>query len=185
MPMLQEVVGLLSEHLPLDEGSTVDDILSNIGDVVGKLAETHAAAHGVPSSRSELAMLANQALRHPAVVNALRAPRLWSEIPVAGQIETDRCPVVIEGIIDLLYQDIDRKLVIVDHKSDYVPNSAALSAKVELYSWQGAAYASAVREATGMEVKDVQLLFVRANEARSVQDLDRLVMELPRVVSQA
>ena len=37
---------------------------------------------------------------------------------------------------------------------------------------------------TGMEVKDVQLLFVRANEARSVPDLDRLVSQLPGVVSQ-
>ena len=129
-------------------------------------------------------MLANQALRHPAVVNAaFRAPRLWSEIPVAGQIETDRGPVVIEGIIDLLYQDRDGKLVIVDHKSDYVPNSAALSAKMDLYKWQGAAYASAVGEATGMEVKDVQLLFVRLGETRSVPDLDSLVTQLPEVVS--
>ena len=86
--VLQEVVELLSEHLPLDEGSMVDDILPNIGDVIEKLAEAHAAAHGVPSSRSELAALANQALRHPAVINAaFRAPRLWSEIPSCG---TDR-----------------------------------------------------------------------------------------------
>ena len=180
--VLQEVVELFSEHLPLDEGSTVDDVLPNIGDVTEKLAETHAAAHGVTSSQGELAMLAGQALRHPAVDAAFRAPRLWSEIPVAGQIETDRGPVVIEGIIDLLYQDRDGKLVIVDHKSDYVPSARDLSAKMDLYRWQGAAYASAVREATGMEVKDVQLLFVRANEARSVPDLKELVLELPRVV---
>ena len=115
---------------------------------------------------------------------AFRAPRLWSEIPVAGQIETDRGPVVVEGIIDLLYQDRDGKLVIVDYKSDYVPTSAALSAKIDLYRWQGAAYASAVGVATGMEVKDVRLLFVRANEARSVPDLDRLVSDLLDVVSQ-
>ena len=181
--VLQEVVELFSEYLPLDEGSAVADILPNIGDVIDGLAETHAAAHGVPSSRSELAVLADQALRHPAVLNALRAPRLWSEIPVAGQIETERGPVVIEGIIDLLYQDQDGKLVIVDHKSDYVPNSAALSAKMDLYRWQGAAYASAVGAATGMEVKDVQLLFVRVNEAHSVPDLNNLVLELPGVVS--
>ena len=182
--VLQEIVELLSEDLPLDESSTLDDILPNIGDVIDNLAETHAAAHSVTSSQSELAMLAGQALRHPAVDNAFRAPRLWSEIPVAGRVETDRGPVVIEGIIDLLYQDHDGKLVIVDHKSDYVPNSAALSAKMDLYRWQGAAYASAVGATTGMEVKDVQLLFVRANEARSVSDLDGLVSQLPEVVSQ-
>ena len=70
-----------------------------------------------------------------------------------------------------------------DHKSDYVPNSAELSAKMDLYRWQGAAYASAVGEATDMEVKDVQLLFVRADEARSVPDLDSLITQLPEVVS--
>ena len=183
--VLQEVVELLSERLPLDEGSRVDDVLPNIGDVIEKLAETNAATHGVPSSRGELAVLAGRALQHPAVDAAFRAPRLWSEIPVAGKIETERGPVVIEGIIDLLYQDRDGKLVIVDHKSDYVPNSAALSEKMDLYRWQGAAYASAVGEATGLEVKDVQLLFVRANEARSVRDLDSLVSRLSEVVSQA
>ena len=85
MLMLQEVVDLLSEHLPLDEGSLVDDILPSIGDVIEKLAETHAAAHGVPSSRGELAVLADQALRHPAMYAAFRAPRLWSEIPSCGE----------------------------------------------------------------------------------------------------
>ena len=182
--VLQEVVEMLSEQLPIDEGSTVDDLLRNVSDVVDSLAETYAAAHGVSSSRGELAVLAHKALRHSAVKAAFRAPRLWSEIPVAGQIETERGPVVIEGIIDLLYQDHDGKLVIVDHKSDYVPNSSSLSAKMDLYRWQGAAYASAVSTATGMEVKDVQLLFVRANEARSVPDLEELVSQLPGVVSQ-
>ncbi len=181
--ILQELADLLSEHLPLEEGSTMDDVLPNIDDVIANLAETYAAAHGVVSSRDELAALADQALRHPAVDAAFRAPRMWSEIPVAGQIETGRGPVVIEGIIDLLYQDHDGKLVILDHKSDYVPNAGALSAKMDLYRWQGAAYASAVGTATGMEVKDVQLLFVRVNEARSVRDLEELVSQLPEVVS--
>ena len=183
--VLQEVVEMLSEQLPLDEGSSVDDLLPNIGHVIDNLAGTYAAAHGVSSGRGELVALANRALRHPAVEAAFRAPRLWSEIPVAGKIETDRGHIVIEGIIDLLYQDHDGKLVIVDHKSDYVPNAGALSSKMDLYKWQGAAYASAVATATGMEVKDVKLLFVRANEARSVPDLDGLVSQLPGVVSQS
>ena len=177
--VLQEIVESLAEDLPVDEGSTVDDVRQDLTDIIENLAEIHAAAHGVASGRGELAALAGQALRHPAVTAALRAPRLWSEIPVAGQVETERGPVVIEGIIDLLYQDHDGKLVIVDHKSDYVPNSGALSAKMDLYRWQGAAYASAVETATGMKVKDVQLLFVRANEARSVPDLNRLTSQLP------
>ena len=182
--VLQEFVELLAGDLPLKENSTVDDLLPNMGDVIENLADTYAAAHGVTSSRSELAILAGQALRHSATAAALRAPRLWTEIPVAGQIETERGPLVIEGIIDLLYQDHDGKLVIVDHKSDYVPNAGALSAKIDLYRWQGAAYASAISTATGMEVKDVQLLFVRANQARSVPDLEGLVSQLPEVVSQ-
>ncbi|MCY4652524.1 MAG: PD-(D/E)XK nuclease family protein [Dehalococcoidia bacterium] len=183
--VLQEFVEMISEDLPLDEGSTVDDILPNTGDVIDNLAETNTVAHGVTSSRSELAVLAGRALRHPAVSEAFRAPRLWSEIPVAGKVETERGPIVIEGIIDLLYQDHDGKLVIVDHKSDYVPNASTLSAKMDIYRWQGAAYALAVGAATGMKVKDVQLLFVRANEVLSVPDLDRLLSELPEIVLQS
>ena len=113
----------------------------------------------------------------------LISPVNRQQIPVAAEIETQDGPVVIEGILDLLYQDRDGDLVIVDYKSDYIPNDLTLSAKMERYSWQGAAYGAAVGRASGKRVKDVQLLFVRRDEALSIDNLDGLIARLPDVVA--
>ena len=155
----------------------------NLRTTLVRSTEFHAAAHGVTHSRVEIAGLARQALRNPAIKAALESPRLWSEIPVAAEIETRDGSVVIEGILDLLYQDSDDDLVVVDYKSDYIPDDATLSAKMERYRWQGAAYAAAVGKASGRRVKDVQLLFVRRDEALSIGDLDMLTARLPHIVT--
>lgn len=150
---------------------------------VERLSEVHASAYEISSSVGELIKMSEMALRHPVVVSALWAPRLWSEIPVAAQLETKGGPVIVEGIIDLLYEDADGGLVIIDYKSDYVSGPEALAGKLELYRWQGAAYAAAVESATDMEVKDVKLQFVRSNEARSIPGLRQLILQLPKVMS--
>ena len=181
--VMQEVVEQLAERLPLTGDATIDDVLSLMPPEIKRLAEVHASAYGISSSWGELVMLTDQALRHPVVISAFMAPRLWSEIPVAAEVETDGGPVVVEGIIDLLYEDDDGELVIVDYKSDYVGSSRTLSDKVDLYRWQGAAYAAAVEIATGRSVKDVHLLFVRANRARTIPGLSQLVRRIPDVVS--
>ena len=182
--VLQEVLEQVSEELPLAGDSSVNELLSGLHSDIEALGEVHASGYGISSSRKELVDLAVRTLRNQAVISALGAPRLWSEIPVASQVETKRGNVVVEGIIDLLYEDVDGELVIVDYKSDYVPNATALSTKVDTYRWQGAAYAAAVEKATGKSVKDVQLLFVRADEARSIPDLRQLVARMPEVVAQ-
>ena len=58
--------------------------------------------------------------------------------------------MVIEGIIDLLYQDTDGQLVILDYKSDQVLNEADVRERLNHYRMQGAVYAAAVERATGM-----------------------------------
>ncbi len=181
--VLQETVGLMSPQLPLPGAAEPDTFLAQWDDTVEGLAEQHAAAEGVKPRRSEIARLAQRALRNPAVVAGLRAPRLWAEIPVAARIETPRGPVVIEGIIDLLYQDDDDRLVILDYKSDYVPTEAAVQDKLARYQWQGAAYAAAVTQATGRTVKDVQFLFVQIDQARRITNLPELMGQLPEVIA--
>ena len=181
--VLQEIVDLVKTRMPLQDDVSLENLLNELENDVVRSTEFHAAAHGVSHSRGEIARLAHQALRNPALKAAMEAPRLWSEIPVAAEIETQDGPVVIEGILDLLYQDRDGDLVIVDYKSDYIPNDLTLSAKMERYSWQGAAYAAAVGRASGKRVKDVQLLFVRRDEALSIDNLDGLIARLPDVVA--
>ena len=127
--------------------------------------------------------MAKRAVRHESVVAALRASRLWPEIPAAAQLDTPGGPVVVEGIIDLLYLDYDDQLVIVDYKPDDVADDAAVHAKMEQYQWQGASYAAAVERAAGKKVKDVQFLFVRREQARSIPNLPELLNRLPQLIS--
>ena len=162
----------MSLKLPLPGDVLVDDLLAGLDPAIEHMAQQHAKDHGVSASSDDVARLANRALRSPAVVAGMRAPRLWPEIPVAASIDTPRGPVVIEGIIDLLYQDDDGELVILDYKSDRVDDNAAADAKLEHYRMQGVAYAAAVECATGNTVKAVQFLFVQLQDG--LREIDNL-----------
>ena len=174
--VLQDVMGQMTGHLPLAAGIPAEEFLAQWDDTIGQLAEFHTDAEGISSERAEIARLAGRTLRSPAVVLSLRARRLWSEIPVAAQVETPIGPVVIEGIIDLLYEDVDGQLVILDYKSDQVIGEADVAERVDHYRMQGAAYAAAVEKATGKTVKAMQFLFVRPdNGLREIVNLRDLI----------
>ena len=158
--------------MPLSDNVLVDDLMTDLDPGIEQLAKLHAKDQGISASIGDVARLANRALRSPAVLAGMRAPRLWPEIPVAASIDTPRGPVVIEGIIDLLYQDKDGQLVILDYKSDRVDDDDAADAKLEDYRMQGVAYVAAVERATGNTVKAVQFLFVQLHDGlREIDDL--------------
>ena len=162
--VLQGALEQVSLKLPLPDDVMANDLLADLDPTIEQMAQQHTIDQGVSASSNNVARLANRALRSPAVVAGMRAPRLWPEIPVAASIDTPRGPVVIEGIIDLLYQDDDGQLVILDYKSDRVEDNAAADAKLEHYRMQGVAYAAAVESATGNTVKAVQFLFVQLQD---------------------
>ena len=170
--VLQGALEQMSFRLPLPEDVQVDDLLAGLAPAIEQLAQQYAKDQGVSASSDDVARLANRALRNPTVVAGMRAPRLWPEIPVAASIDTPRGPVVIEGIIDLLYQDDDGQLVILDYKSDRVEDSAAADTKLEHYRMQGVAYAAAVERASGNTVKAVQFLFVQLQDG--LREIDNL-----------
>ena len=170
--VLQGALEQMSLKLPLPNDVLVDDLIADLDPGIEQLAQQHAKDQGVSASTAEVARLANRALRSPAVAAGMRAPRLWPEIPVAASIDTPRGPVVIEGIIDLLYQDEDGQLVILDYKSDRVEDSVGADAKLEDYRTQGVAYAAAVERATGNTVKAVQFLFVQLQDG--LREVDNL-----------
>ena len=134
------------------------------------------ASEGI-ADRAEVDREARRALHHPAVVAGLRAPRLWPEIPVAARLGDAPDAVVLEGIIDLLYEDDAGELVILDYKTDRVDDAAAIPAKMANYQWQGAAYAAAIERATGQTVKAVQFLFIRADAVQTVDDWRELAQQ--------
>lgn len=80
--------------------------------------------------------------------------------------------VVVEGYVDLLVNTPDG-LVIVDYKTDTATTPAAIDAKVATYELQGAAYAVALEEATGIDVIDCRFVFCNTAGAveRRVPDL--------------
>lgn len=81
--------------------------------------------------------------------------RHWRETYV-GAPGTDG--VLVEGIIDLLYEEDDASLVVVDYKTDVV-TSGTLSSKVEYYTPQLMAYRAMLETATGRQVS-TRLLFI-------------------------
>ena len=185
--VLQVSVGRFSDKLPLTNDAAVDDVLAEMDPGIEQLSQNYAGEYGLSAAGAgDIARLANQALRSPAVVAGLRAPQLWSEIPVAATIDTPRGPVVMEGIIDLLYRDHDGQLVILDYKSDRVDSDADVEVKLDHYRMQGAAYAAAVERATGDSVKAVQFLFVRRSDGlREIDNLRELIEGLPQVLANA
>ena len=181
--VLQNILDAMLPELPLPPGQSVDALLTEWQDRIERQAATQADSNGIaPHRRGELVRLTRTALRSPDVAAALRAPRLWPEIPVSAPIDTPQGPVVIEGIIDLLYQDDAGQLVILDYKSDDI-TEADLETRLPHYRQQGAAYAAAVASATGKTVRAVRFLFVRLDTVRSVPNLPDHIARLPAQIA--
>ncbi|MBU81880.1 MAG: hypothetical protein CL724_10435 [Chloroflexi bacterium] len=128
---------------------------------INSLAAKHARAHNVASYEMEIIDLANATLQAPVMRRAAEAHtngRAWRESYVSARVGVTG--VVLEGYIDLLFEDEDGSLVIIDYKTDRSDDA------VEAYEMQLGAYIAAVREATGVEVGEAVLVFSRrASEA--------------------
>ena len=141
-------------------GRAVHGVLQTIdlstGEGLGPMAAAQAAAEGVIGSEPTIEALVRSALEADVVIAAASAARHWRETYVA----TPMGEVLIEGYIDLLYETPSGSLVIVDHKTDAVPDEVTLAAKADRYRLQAATYALAVQESTGRSVERAILLFL-------------------------
>jgi ATP-dependent helicase/nuclease subunit A len=143
------------------EGTAAGPRASSSALLVGSLA--HAILERARPSRAGLETLARQlglalgtseeetaaalakaasALAHPLLLEAAAAPLCHRELPVLLRLDrpAPEPPILVEGIIDLLYED-SGGLVVVDYKTDPEPDPA----RVEIYRRQVALYARAVR----------------------------------------
>ena len=84
-------------------------------------------------------------LESPSVKAAVATGKYWREVFVAVPVGER----VLEGFIDLLYEDADGELVVVDYKTDGVRNEADADEAVGRYRLQAAAYALAVSTLAG------------------------------------
>ena len=136
-------------------------------------AERHADEEGLPSSRvPDVIRRVGDALTSPAVSEARRS-RHWREIYMGAEVEG----VLLEGLMDLLYETSDGSYVVVDYKTDDATDPASLGAKLDYYTPQLAAYALLVAEATGRPVSCALILFLTPEGA-----VERQVPDLPTAV---
>jgi ATP-dependent helicase/nuclease subunit A len=104
-----------------------------------------------------------QTLASPLLARARRAPRVWRETPFCIIHEGE----MVEGRIDLLFEEPDGNLVLADYKTDDVA-PAELASAVKDYRPQLVMYREAVRQVAGRSSSEVFLWFVRVGEAVAV-----------------
>ncbi len=151
-------------------GRAVHAVLQTIdlrnGDGEVEAARAQAVAEGIPGREDEIALLVRNARQSKAVRAAVASKRYWREVYVAAEVDE----ATVEGFIDLLYESPEG-LVVVDYKTDEVPNEAANDAAMDRYSLQGAAYAVALEAALGRPVARCTFVFVRPKGEHDVPDL--------------
>ena len=126
------------------------------------MAAREAAAEGLGRGDVEtVAALATSALGSRALAAARAARRCWREVPVVAPVGGR----VLEGYVDLLYEDASGRLVVVDWKTDRARTDAEVDAALDRYRNQGAAYAVALEQATRRRVDEVVFVFCRRGPA--------------------
>jgi ATP-dependent exoDNAse (exonuclease V) beta subunit len=121
-------------------------------------------AEGVVEFAAQVTSLARSALGSDVVKRAA-AREHWRESYV-GMVQDNG--TVLEGFVDLIYREDDGSLVIVDYKTDGVPD-AALPARVGYYAPQLNAYRTIVQTATGEPAAAPILVFARERSAQCLE----------------
>ena len=154
------------------------------------LARLHAAVEGLamPADVAEVERRAAGALESAVVREARAVPRhkRWREVyvaaPVDGGVGGEQ---IVEGYIDLLFEDAGGDLVVVDYKTDRAGSAEEAAAVAERYRLQAAAYAFALGAALHRRVGRAVLVFCGRDGAveHDIADLDRAVEEVQAVVA--
>jgi ATP-dependent helicase/nuclease subunit A len=141
------------------------------------LAAAQARAEGVTDA-ADVERRVQSALDAPVIGEARAARRRWRELYVAAPVG-DRGRL-IEGYIDLLFEDERGELVVVDYKTD-----ADLDTAVDRYRLQAATYALALETTLGRSVARAVFVFCRPDGAveREVADLTAAIDEVRALVS--
>jgi ATP-dependent helicase/nuclease subunit A len=138
-----------------------------------ELAADLARSERVADRADDVARLAERLWNHPTVRSALLGGRCWPEVEVGAEIDG----AVLEGRIDLLYEQPDGSFGLVDFKTDRA-DPAARAVREPAYRRQLGAYALAVQSVTGRPVSSAELLYATGpDELVSYTDLPALLAE--------
>jgi ATP-dependent helicase/nuclease subunit A len=154
---------------------------------VAQLAAVYAVAEGLTgaSDATEIELRVKGALESPVIreATAAKARRWWRELyvgaPVSAGDTGHRGDAVVEGYIDLLFEDADGELVVVDYKTDHAVTSADAATVGARYRVQAGAYALAVGEVVHRPVTRAVLVFCGRDGAveYEIEDLQAAVAE--------
>jgi ATP-dependent exoDNAse (exonuclease V) beta subunit len=132
------------------------------GRPASEAARLRAIAHGVPEHADAVGAMVARALAAPVVQRAAGLPH-HKELWLSMALGTEDGDGIFEGFADLVVEDEDG-LVVVDYKTDRLPDDAALASLFERYALQVAAYAEAAAAATGRPAVRCVLVFVGGTE---------------------
>jgi ATP-dependent helicase/nuclease subunit A len=138
----------------------------SLSDVAGlaALARAQAAIEGITYREPRVIELSKWLWDSEPVRRAVASGRWWREVPVGASLDavvyagSVLDEVLVEGFIDLLYED-GADLVVVDYKTDDVRDDAEIEARMAKYRIQGEAYARLVHEVTGRRVARCEFVF--------------------------
>lgn len=121
-----------------------------------------AAAELDAAGTAEAVALVERLLAHPVVARARAARRRFVELPVLFRDEALEGAPLVEGKIDLLFEEEDG-WVVVDWKTDRVPTGESRAVRAALYAPQLESYARALVAVLGpgTRVKETLLAFAR------------------------
>jgi len=164
-------------------GRAVHSVLQSIdlatGSNVYEMSKAQAAAEGIHDRWQEVARLVRNGLNSKVVRRAVASGKYYREVFVSAPIENG----LIEGFVDLLFEE-DGSLVIADYKTDVLDNEEEEMQRQEQYSLQAGTYAFTAEQATGRQVKEVVLVFLRSGKEISLTNIGTLNRQArPRILS--
>ncbi len=145
------------------------------------LARHQAAAEGVADRAGAVEKLVRSALASPSVQEAVASGRYWRELFVSAPLGVQG--TIIEGYVDLLYENAQGELIVVDYKTD-AGSEDVLGASADRYRLQGAAYAAMLEVALGRPVARCVFVFARSGPAveRPITDLRAAIADVVAAV---
>ena len=146
----------LAEAVDAVAGTASTESIAAFDLAVAKFSKAQADAEGVSELDAEVEQRVRIVLADPTVVAAARANH-WQEIYVG----TDLSEIVVDGFIDLLYEDTaSSDFVVLDFKTVYTTDPKILRGRTQGYKPQGAAYAYCVQKITGRKVCRVEFAYI-------------------------
>jgi len=148
-----QIIHLILEAAALDPDADLDILVTNVLE----------AEERDPAEKEEAMRLVKGVMGSPLWERMRKSRRRLAEVPfIVSELDAEGAETVTSGVIDLVFEE-DEGWVIVDYKTDAVPDPQRLVELTEYYSPQVRLYRQYWETLTGTRVIEVGLYFVSAD----------------------